>query len=176
MDCGYKILSSNLTSNTSLKLIFNTKYSYFIRIEQSNTSCYLKTFEPYENEFYVLTVENQSTNSSSNRNFTCTISLPRSTIHAYVPLIVAGVLLLILFLACIVAQRMKFDEYLKTIQKRFTNKTPTQEATHAEMINTNETNPTVARLPPIQKVSSVIVPRSKRLLSLDAFRGLSKSI
>lgn len=184
INCSYEILSENLTSKASLSLTLNTKYSYRIRIEQSNISSCLLSLVPYEYELYLLQVENgnQSTNSSSNKNLICNLITKRSASHIYVPLIVAGVLLSVLFLTCIVAQRMKFDEYLKSIQKRFLNKKPPQESTQsydlqanppAETINASETNPTITRLPPIKKVSSVIVPRSKRLLSLDAFRGLT---
>jgi hypothetical protein len=99
-------------------------------------------------------------------------------------LIVGGVILLILFIACIFAQQMKFREYLINLTNRCFKRVPPQESTHTydlqacttnDTINVTDGNPTITKLPPIQKVSGVIVPRSKRLSSLDAFRGFGKT-
>jgi len=83
---------------------------------------------------------------------------------------------------------MKFLEYLINLKNHCFKHVPQQESTHSydlqtstpattiDTINVTDGNPTIKKLPPIHKVSSVIVPRSKRLLSLDAFRGFGKMI
>lgn len=183
IDCFYEVLAEDLSSNKSLNFTLNTKYSYRIRIELTNTSYCLQTVSPSEHGSYLLNVESSSTNSSSDIHLQCFLTTQRLANNIYIPLIVAGILLLILLLSCIIGQRLKVNEYFKTIQKRFLKKSQAQETAHsydlqstvpAETANAAETSPTVTRLPPIQKMTSVIVPRSKRLLSLDAFRGLSK--
>ncbi len=85
------------------------------------------------------------------------------------------------------AQRMKLGEYFINLKNRCFNHVPPQESTHSydlqacppvttlcqsgiDTINTNEGS----KIPIIHKVSQIIVPRSKRLLSLDAFRGFGK--
>lgn len=116
----------------------------------------------------------------------CQLTTQRSANNIYTPLIVGGVLLLILFLACIIAQRMKFIDYLINVKNRCFKRAPPQDSTHSydlqqctpavtiDTMNVVEANPIMTKLPPIHKISNVIVPRSKRLLSLDAFRGFSK--
>jgi len=81
---------------------------------------------------------------------------------------------------------MKFREYLLNLKNHCFKHVPPQESTHSydlqacspvatmDTMNATDGNPTITKLPPIHKVSSVIVPRSKRLLSLDAFRGFGK--
>jgi hypothetical protein len=77
---------------------------------------------------------------------------------------------------------MKLREHLLNLKNHCFKNVPPQEPTHSydlqvcppTVINTTDANPSIPKLPPIHKVSNVIVPRSKRLLSLDAFRGFGK--
>jgi hypothetical protein len=160
----------------------------------SNTSSCLETLILYEHGQYVLNVQNSntpSTNSSVDTGLKCLLTTRRSPNNVYTPLIVGGVILLALFIFSIFAQRMKLREYLINLKNRCFNHVPPQESTHSydlqacppatticqsgiDAINTVECNPNVSKLPPIHKVSHIIVPRSKRLLSLDAFRGFGK--
>jgi hypothetical protein len=83
---------------------------------------------------------------------------------------------------------MKFLEYLINLKNHCFKHVPKQESTHSydlqtstpattiETNNITDGNSNITKLPPIHKISSVIVPRSKRLLSLDAFRGFGKKI
>ncbi|UJR21859.1 hypothetical protein I4U23_024932 [Adineta vaga] len=193
LDCPYEVIAQDLSSNQVLNLTLNTKYSYRIRIELSNTSSCLETLNLYEHGEYILNVQ-QSTvppsNSSLDTGLKCILTTRRSANNVYTPLIFAGVILLALFIFCIFAQRMKLREYLINLKNRCFNHVPPQESTHSydlqacppvttlcqsgtDPVNTVECNSNVSKIPPIHKVSQVIVPRSKRLLSLDAFRGLA---
>lgn len=81
---------------------------------------------------------------------------------------------------------MKFMNYLHNMINHCFKRAPQQDSTHSydlqqctqvpniDTINISDGNPTMTKLPTIHKISSLIVPRSKRLLSLDAFRGFSK--
>jgi hypothetical protein len=173
-------MAQDLSSNKSLNLTFNTNYNYRIRIELSNISSCFESLTLYEHGQYILNVQSSSTNSSS--NLTCRLTTQRSANNIYIPLIIGGVLLLVLFVFCIFAQRMKLREHLLNLKNHCFKNVPPQEPTHSydlqvcppTVINTTDANPSIPKLPPIHKVSNVIVPRSKRLLSLDAFRGFGK--
>jgi hypothetical protein len=86
---------------------------------------------------------------------------------------------------------MKLREYLINLKNRCCNHVPPQDTTHSydlqvcppatticqsgiDTFTTQECTPNISKIPPIHKISHVIVPRSKRLLSLDAFRGFGK--
>jgi hypothetical protein len=83
---------------------------------------------------------------------------------------------------------MKLREHLIKHKNRLFKHKPPQETIHSydlqvhsspatnEINHPTDGNPIVTKLPPINKVSNVVVPRSKRLLSLDAFRGFGKRI
>ncbi|CAF3370347.1 unnamed protein product [Rotaria sp. Silwood1] len=190
-DCPYIIIARDLSSNKSLNLTVNTKYNYRIRIELNNSSFCVETLSLYEHGQYVLNVQmslSSSTNSSSNSDLRCRLITRRSANNIYIPLIVGGVILLILFIACIVAQKLKLRESLIKLQNRYLKRVPpppSQETTHSydlqvrsaatttDPINAISGNSTLTKLPPTNKISNVIVPRSKRLLSLDAFRGFA---
>jgi len=133
-----------------------------------------------------------STNSSTDTGLKCQLTSSRLVNNVYTPLIVGGVLLVALFLFCIFAQRMKLREYLINLKNRCCNRVPPQESTHSydlqacppvtticqsgiDTVNTTECNPNMSKLVNIHKIAQIIVPRSKRLVSLDAFRGLGKS-
>ncbi|CAF2506841.1 unnamed protein product [Rotaria sp. Silwood2] len=189
IDCPYRIIAQDLSSNKSLYLTVNTKYNYRIRIELSNTSFCIEPLTLYEHGQYVLNVQmssSLSTNSSSNSDLRCSLITRRSANNVSIPLIVGGVILLILFIACIVAQKLKLRERLIELKNRlFKSVPPQQETTHSyglqvrspatatDSINATGGNSTLTKLPPINKMSNVMVPRSKRLLSLDAFRGFA---
>jgi hypothetical protein len=146
----------------------------------------LETLSLHEHGQYILHVQT-SINSTSDSGLKCFLSTQRSGNNIYIPLIVGGVILLILFIACIFAQRMKLREYLIDLKNHCFKYVPPQESAHSydlqasppattiEPINPTNENPIMAKLPPIQKASNVVVPRSKRLLSLDAFRGFSNT-
>ncbi len=146
----------------------------------------METLSLHEHGQYILAVQT-ATNSTSDSPLKCPLTTKHAGNNIYIPLIIGGVILLILFIACILAQRMKLQEYLIDLKNRCFKYVPPQESTHSydlqapasvtamETINAINENPTVAKLPPIQKPPNVIVPRSKRLLSLDAFRGFSNT-
>jgi hypothetical protein len=83
---------------------------------------------------------------------------------------------------------MKLREHLINLKNRVFKHTTPQETIHSydlqartspatnETVNPTDANPTLTKIPPIHKISNVIVPRSKRVLSLDAFRGFGKRI
>jgi hypothetical protein len=171
----------------------NTKYTYRIRIELTNTSSCLETLSLYEHGQYTLNVQISTTNSSTDTGLKCLLTSYRLANNVYTPLIVGGVILIALFIFCIFAQRMKLREYLINLKNRCCNHVPPQESTHSydlqacppmtticqsgiDTINTAECTPNISKIPPIHKISQVIVPRSKRLLSLDAFRGFGKRL
>jgi hypothetical protein len=145
----------------------------------------------YEHGQYILNVQTSttpSTNSSSDLGLKCLLTTRRLANNVYTPLIFGAVILLALFIFSIFAQRLKLREYLIKLKNRCFNHVPPQESTHSydlqacppatticqTGIDTIECNSNVSKLPPIHKISHVIVPRSKRLLSLDAFRGFGK--
>ena len=146
----------------------------------------METLSLSEHGQYILTVQSPA-NSTSDSLLKCPLTTQRLGNNIYVPLIIGGVLLLILFIACILAQRMKLREYLIDLKNRCFKYVPPQESAHSydlqspapvtaiEPLNTVNENPAIAKIPPIQKPPNIVVPRSKRLLSLDAFRGLSNT-
>ena len=166
----------------------NTKYTYDIRIELSNVSSCVQRLNLYEHGRYILNVKlsnTLSTNTSSDLDLQCQITTDHLATNIYAPLIVSVVILLALFIVCIIAQRMKIREHLVNLKNHYFNHVPQQECTHSydlqttticqttiETMNNVEYNSNVPKVPSIQKLSHIIVPRSKRLLSLDAFRGL----
>lgn len=187
LDCPYEIIAQDLSSSQVLNLTLNTKYTYRIRIELSNTSYCAETLILNEHGQYLLNVQS-SANASADASLQCLLKSQRFTNNVYTPLIVGGVILIALFIASIVAQRMKLCEQLLKFKNRCFNQVPPQESTHSydlqacppatticqsnvDTINTVDCTSNVSKLPPIHKVSHVIVPRSKRLLSLDTFRG-----
>ncbi|CAF3282215.1 unnamed protein product [Rotaria socialis] len=191
-NCPYKIVTEDLSSNKIFNLTINTKYNYRIRIELHNTSFCVQTLALYEYGQSVLNVQMSSTttNSSSTSDIKCTLTARRSGNHIYVPLIVGGIILLILFIVCLFAQRMKLRERLINLQNRCLKRIPQQESTLSYDLQTRTTptatattatdtiiatdaNLAITKIPPIHKISNVVVPRSKRLLSLDAFRGFA---
>ncbi|CAF0889821.1 unnamed protein product [Rotaria sordida] len=189
IDCPYKIIAQDLSSNKILNLTVNTKYNYRIRIELNNTLFCIETLSLYEHGNYILNVKislSSSTNSSSNSDLICTLITRHSPNNIYIPLIIGGIILLILFIACIVAQKIKFRERLIILKNRFFKSVPPPQetphsydlqartsATATDPINATNGNSTLTKLPPIPKISNVAVPKSKRLLSLDGFRGFA---
>ena len=177
-----------------LNLTLNTKYTYRIRVELTNTSSCLETLNLYEYGRYVLNIQISSTNtnSSTDTGLKCLLtSSYRLANNVYTPLIVGGVILIALFIFCIFAQRMKLREYLINLKSRCCNHVPPQESTHSydlqacppmttvcqsgiDTINSPECTANISKIPPVHKISHIIVPRSKRLLSLDAFRGFGR--
>lgn len=148
-------------------------------------------YEHAQYNFNVQISNSQSSNSSSESNLKCLLTTSRLANNVYTPLIVGVVILLALFIVCLLAQRMKLREYLINLKNRCINHVPQQDCTHSydlqacppatticqsgiDTINTIECNPTALKVPTMHKLSHMIVPRSKRLLSLDAFRGFGK--
>ncbi|CAF0896915.1 unnamed protein product [Adineta steineri] len=188
IDCPYEIITEDLSSTKLLNLTLNTKFNYRIRIESNNLSPCLESLKLYEHGHYILNVQpapSTQTNSSSNSTLKCILTTQRSANNVNTPLIIAGVILLVLFVACILGQRMKVREHLLNLKNKCLKRVPPQESSqsydlqacpptvvHDATITTDGTTP-VTQLPPIHKISNVIVPRSKRLLSLDAFRGFA---
>ena len=185
-------MAQDLSSTQVLNLTLNSKYTYRIRIEYSNTSSCIETLNLYEHGRYTLNVQISTGNSSTDTGLRCLLTSYRLANNVYTPLIVGGVILIALFIFSIFAQRMKLREYLISWKNRCCNHVPPQESTHSydlqicppmtticqngmDNINATECTPNISKIPPIHKVSHVIVPRSKRLLSLDAFRGLGKT-
>lgn len=195
LDCPYEIIAQDLSATQVLNLTLNTKYTYRVRVELSNTSFCLETLALYEHGEYVLNVQpstGSASNSSVDTGLKCLLTSRRMANNVYTPLIVAAVILFGLFIFCIFAQRMKLREYLINLKNRCFNHVPPQESTHSydlqacppvttlcqsgiDTISTVECNTSTTKIPPIHKVSQVIVPRSKRLLSMDAFRGLGET-
>lgn len=188
LDCPYEIIAQDLSSSQLLNLTLNTKYSYRIRIELSNTSFCSETLVLDEHGQYLLTVQ-APVNASSDASLQCLLKSQRLTNNVYTPLIFGGVILIGLLIASIIAQRMKLREQLVKLKNRCFNRVPPQESTHSydlqacppatticqsgmDTINSVDCTGNVSKLPPLHKVTNVIVPRSKRLLSLDTFRGL----
>lgn len=144
-----------------------------------------------EHGHYLINVQ-ASTNHTVDSKIQCNVKVERITNNVYTPLIVGSLILVVLFISSILGQRMKLREQLIKMKNRCFNSVPPQESTHSYDLQncqtpTNicqtsaETNnvspdclPNGTKIPPIHKVSHVIVPRSKRLLSLDTFRGLGK--
>ncbi|CAF3665598.1 unnamed protein product [Adineta steineri] len=193
LDCPYEIIAQDLSSTQVLNLTLNTKYTYQIRIELNNVSSCVENLILYEHGEYILNVQTSntpSTNSSSDSGLKCLLTTRRLADNVYTPLIFGGVILIAIFIFCIFAQRMKLREYLLNLKNRCFNHVPPQESTHSydlqacppvttlcqsgiDTINTTECNSNVSKILPMNKVSQIIVPRSKRLLSLDAFRGFA---
>ncbi|CAF1177372.1 unnamed protein product [Rotaria sp. Silwood1] len=193
LDCPYEIIAQDLSSNQILNLTLNTKYTYHIRIELNNISSCLENLILYEHGQYTLNIQISNillTNTSTDYGLKCLLTTNRLANNIYTPLIVSIVILLTLFIFCLFAQRMKLREYIINLKNNCFNHTPKQDCTHSydlqtcpqttticqstiDTINTIECNTNSMKLPTIHKLSHIIVPRSKRLLSLDAFRGFA---
>lgn len=193
MDCPYEIIAQDLSASQVLNLTLNTKYTYRVRIELNNASFCSETLILNEHGQYLLNVQSSANASTTDASLQCLLKSQRFTNNVYTPLIVGGVIVIALFIASIVAQRMKLREQLLKFKNRCFNQVPPQESTHSydlqacppatticqsnvDTISTVDCTNNVSKLPPIHKVSHVIVPRSKRLLSLDTFRGLGNRI
>lgn len=168
----------------------NTKYSYRIRVELNSGSSCIESATLHEHGKYSLNIQLMSTNSSTIFDLKCMLNTQRSAHNVYIPLIVGGIILLLLFLTCLIAQRLKAREYFMNLINRVFKNIPQQESTHSydlqvrppvttttannDTVNGQDTSLNATKIPPIHKVTNAAVPRSKRLLSLDAFRGFGK--
>jgi hypothetical protein len=172
-----------------LNLTLNTKYAYRFRLELTNASFCMETLNLNEHGQYILHVQTSAGNTSDS-NIQCLLKSQRFTNNVYTPLIVGGVIFIALFIFMIVAQRMKLDEQFIKFKHHCFNQVPPQESTHSydlqacppanticqPVMDTIDCTGNISKLPPIHKISHVIVPRSKRLLSLDTFRGFGRKI
>lgn len=125
--------------------------------------------------------------STTNFTLQCHFSTQDQGNNIYIPLIVAGVILLVLFIVCLVAERLKWLERLIDLKNHCFKSRSTDEsaepqdlqvrgpAVNVVKVNNTEEQLIIPKSEPVQKVSNILVPRSKRLLSLDGFRGLSKN-
>ncbi|UJR27883.1 hypothetical protein I4U23_009148 [Adineta vaga] len=181
IDCPYEVITGNLSSTKAVDITLNTQFNYRIRIELNEILSCQETLILYEHGYYIFNVK-LSSSSTTNSSLQCTLTTQRSPNNIYIPLIIGGIILLVLFLVCIIAQRYKLREYLLNLKNRLSKHVPSQESTHSYDLQTRtpvvtndeiNTNASTTKLPPIHKVSNVLVPRSKRLLSLDAFRGFT---
>lgn len=175
------MIPNNLSSSHVLNLTLNTAYTYRIRIDSINGSYCEQTVSLHEHGRYTFDIRLFITNSTLN----CRLLTENSGNNIYIPLIVAGVILLILFILCLIAQRLKWLERLIRWKNDCFKSRSTQEPDRAygldacaegsniANINSTETNPMTDKAEPVQKTPNA-VPRSKRLLSLDGFRGLSR--
>lgn len=140
---------------------------------------------------YTLNVQISNTpsnNSTNDSGLKCLLTTSRTANNIYTPLIFGVVALLTLFIFCLLAQRMKLREYLINVTSRCFNQSPQQECAHSydlqacppatticqsglDGVSTVECTANGSKHPTMHKLSHIIVPRSKRLLSLDAFRG-----
>ena len=187
IDCPYEIIAQDLSSAQLINLTLNTKFTYRIRIELNNVSFCSEILIVDEHGQYIFNVQ-PPVNASSDNNLQCTLKSQRFTNNVYTPLIVGAVILIGLFISSILGQRMQLREQLIKLKNRCFNHVPPQESTHSydlqtcpqatticqsamDPMNNGDCNQNNTKLPPIHKVSRVIVPRSKRLLSLDTFRG-----
>lgn len=188
--CPYELIAEDLSANKIINITLNTKYNYHIRIETVNKSYCVEKLNLNEHNQYVLEIgTNLSMNSSFESYLKCNLVIRYSSMSVYIPMIVAGIILLVLFILCIIAQRFDIYEYFLKIKKRLSKHAPSQESAHSydlqacslqpatsnnQIHATTDGNPSVIKLPPIHKASNAAVPRSKRLLSLDGFRGFGK--
>ncbi|CAF1481200.1 unnamed protein product [Adineta ricciae] len=179
IDCPYEVITQDLSSTKSIELTLNTKFNYRIRVELNPTSSCQDTLILYEHGYYRFDVKLSSTTNST---FQCLLTRQRSPNNVYIPLIVGGVILLVLFVACLVAQRFKFRTFLINLRNRVSDRVPPQESaqsydlqSRAPVTTNNEadTSTATAKQQSAHEMSNVLVPRSKRLLSLDAFRGFT---
>ncbi|CAF0805606.1 unnamed protein product [Didymodactylos carnosus] len=204
MGCPYETLANALPPSQALNLTFNTKYTYRVRIEFNNMTVCRETLNLYEHGQYVFNIQSNGsavpTNGSLDTGIKCTLITRRSSNNIYIPLIVGGVIVLVLFIACIVAQRVKLTEKLLKMKERIFNRVPSQQSqssydlqqTHvtSAIVGSSAISPHITNhhhetttatidsvenhksIPPL-KTTNVTVSRSKRLLSLDAFRGVA---
>ncbi|CAF0875747.1 unnamed protein product [Didymodactylos carnosus] len=207
VNCPYETLVSDLSPSQTLNLTINTKYTYRLRIELNNATVCLETLNLYEHGQYVFNIQSNTgaalTNGSSDTALKCTLTTRRLSNNIYTPLIVGGVIVLSLFIACLFAQRMKLTGRILKMKERFFNHVPPQQSqssynlqqphvttatvgqtTICSHITNHHHETTTATIDSVENhhqtkpipsinTANVIVPRSKRLLSLDAFRGLA---
>lgn len=150
--CAYDVQAQNLTSKQPLSLILNTDFKYNLLITDSinQTSC-LTGLHPGEHGHYVINVTANVTSTS----FQCTVTVLRQPNNIFIPLIVAGVVLLVLFLGCVIVSRFKLfsrlhHKILQYWKERSLNRSLSYE---------------------LEEPTSQSTKKSKRVLSLDAFRG-----
>lgn len=183
IECPYEVIPQELSSGTVLNLTLNTKFNYRVRIEQSSASSCQEKLVLYENGYYVLNVQPAA---PPRTGLQCTLTTQRSPNNIYIPLIVGGVILLVLFIACVLAERFKLREQLLKLKKRYLQRRSPQESAlsydlqaRAPAPTNDGADPTVSgTAAPVtdKKPNSAASSQSKRLLSLDAFRGFSKHI
>ena len=181
IECAYEIIAQDLSSTHFLNVTLNTAYTYRIRIDSTSASSCEQTLSLREHGRYTFDVQLSTTNST----LECHLTTENSGNNIYIPFIIAGIILLILFIVCLVAQRLKWLERLIRLKNDYLRSRSTSESGHAYNldarsegtnvvnINATEASPVIAKSESVQKTPNA-VPRSKRLLSLDGFRGLSR--
>ena len=182
VECSYEIIAEDFSSTHFLNITLNTAYTYRIRIDSTKSLLCEETLSLREHGQYTFEVQISSANST----IQCHLATQDAGNNIYIPLIIAAIILLALFVVCLVAQRLKWLERLVSLKNRCCKSRSVQEYTEAQdlqvrapitniaKINNTEETLIIPKSESVPKVSNVLVPRSKRLLSLDGFRGLSK--
>ena len=147
------------------ELILNTNYEYKLFLQELNTkaSC-LVALSLGEHGKYRVSVEQISTSTLN-----CTLIVDCQPNQIFIPLIVAGIILLILFIASIVASRFELVDSIKRKVERTFRGQPDQPRVFSYDLQTCAPAASV-------ETRSVVNPikTKKRLISLDAFRGFGK--
>jgi hypothetical protein len=168
VSCAYKVLIQDLSSQKSLNLTLNTNYQYRLRLETSSRGSCLETLHVRENGKYLLYVESPSVaNSTAPPQLKCTLTVEREPNNVAIPLIVGIVIIVVLFISCMVNTRLKLIDRLAKKKDYFLKRATAQQTPFAYDLHS----------PASATVSTDSAPKpakTKRLLSLDAFRGFGK--
>ena len=172
VNCDNKALPQELSSKQSLNLILNTNYQYRLRLETSSRGSCLETLRVRENGKYLLYVESPSiANSTVPPQLKCTLTVERAPNNVAIPLIVGIVIIVVLFIGCLVTTRFKLIDRLSKKRVHFLKRGSSQLTSLAYDLQA----PLPATASPTVSTDATPKPtKTKRLLSLDAFRGFGE--
>lgn len=149
----------------------NTNYEYHLRIESPARSTCQQLLSLGENGRYLLYVRPASPTNSS---LTCSLTVQREPNKIWIPIVVSVVILLVLLVGCNVASRYNFVDYLLRQKDRCLSRATSPIATISYNLQayTGEGAPAATtEAPAVPKKPAEPSGKTKRLLSLDAFRG-----
>lgn len=169
VNCADRALPQELSSQQSLNLILNTNYQYRLRLETSSRGSCLETLRVRENGKYLLYVESPSiANSTAPHQLKCTLTVDRAPNNVAIPLIVGIVIIVVLFIGCLVTTRFKLIDRLSKKKVHLLKRGASQQTPLSYDLQV----PLPATTSSADDTSKPV--KTKRLLSLDAFRGFGE--
>ena len=172
VNCADKAVPQELSSKQSLSLTLNTNYQYRLRLETSSRGSCRETLHVRENGKYLLYAQSPSiANSTAPPQLKCTLTVERAPNNVAIPLIVGIVIIVVLFIGCLVTTRFKLIDRLSKKKVHFLKRGASQQTPASYDLQA-----------PLPATASATVPtdatpkpaKTKRLLSLDAFRGFGE--